>query len=135
MSIRNRKDAQKIVTLALPAANANANSDSIDLEAVAPGATAEAIELEVALPATPSLADDKDITIHLEDSADDSTFADIASLASIVDTGVATSQGGAGVTRVYKLPPDVRRYIRINAAVEDAGGDNTGVSVTVSLLF
>lgn len=132
---RTRKDASLEVTLALPAAGANANSDAIDFEAVAPGVTTEAIELEVALPATPDLVDTKSITVHLEDSADGVTFADIATLASLVDAGVATDQGGAGATRTYKLPSDVRRYVRANGAVEAAGGDNTAVSLTLNPLF
>lgn len=134
MSIRNRRDASFLTSLTLPAAGANANSDSIDLEAVAPGVTAESIEVEIAHPALASLANDKDLTIHLEDSADDSTFADISELASVVSTG-AGGAGAAAKTVTLKLPSDVRRYIRINAAVEADGGDNTGSAATLDLLF
>lgn len=134
MSIRNRRDANKTVSLTLPAAAANADSDSIDLEAVAPGVTAESFEVEIAHPALANLADDKDLTIHLKDSADDSSFADISTLASVVSTGAGGS-GAAAKTVTVKLPGDVRRYIRINAAVESAGGDNTGSAATLSLLF
>jgi hypothetical protein len=134
MSIRKRKDASFLTSLPLPAAGAAADSGSIDLEATAPGVTAESIEVEIAHPALASLADDKDLTIHLEDSADDSSFADISELSSIVSTG-AGGGGAAAKTVTLKLPSDVKRYIRINAAVEAAGGDNTGSAATLNLLF
>jgi hypothetical protein len=33
------------------------------------------------------------------------------------------------------MPPQARRYVGVNLAVEAAGGDNTAKSVTLSALF
>lgn len=131
---RTRKDASLIITVALAAAGANVNSDAIDFEAVAPGVTLETVELEVALPATPNLANDKSITVSVQDSADGVTFADIDSLASLIVTG-ADAAGAGAVTRKYKLPSDTRRYVRVNAATEADGGNNTAVEATIAPLF
>lgn len=134
MAHRNRTDKSLIRTFALPAAAATANSTAIDLESEAPGVVLETIELEVSIPALPALADDKTLTVTIQDSADGTTFAAIESLADIVLEG-SGGEGNSGKTRRYKLPGNTRRYIRVSAAVEAAGGNNTGVSVTVTPLF
>lgn len=128
------KDARLIKTKALPAANAANYSDSIDLGQTYGGDIQE-IGVEIDLPATPSLADTKVITLTLKDSADDSTFAAITGVSTVTATGVATSQGGPAVNRKIRLPQGTRRYIRLDAAVEASGGDNTGVSTTLSVQF
>jgi hypothetical protein len=114
----------------VPAAGANSNSDSIDLEAVAPGAVGGELDLEMVVPALASLADDKDLDIHFEDSADDTTFADIEGTPTIKLTGASGTGAGAKTVK-FRLPPDVKRYIRFNVAKEAAGGDDTGVDVTL----
>lgn len=128
------RDEQLKVTKALPAAAATNYSDSIDLRDSAPGIKMRNAEIEVALPATPSLVDDKTITLTLQDSADDSTFADIEQLAAIVVTG-AGGGGGSAVTRKFKLPEDVKRYVRLKQAVLTAGGSNVAISTTVSVVY
>lgn len=128
------RDEQLKVTKALPAAAATNYSDSIDLRDSAPGIKMRNAEIEVALPATPSLVDDKTVTLTLQDSADDSTFADIEQLAAIVVTG-AGGGGGSAVTRKFKLPEDVKRYVRLKQAVLTAGGSNVAISTTVSVVY
>jgi len=128
------KDLNLSVTKALPAAAATNYSDAIDLGAVAPGASVEEIDLLLEVPATPSLVDAKTITFTFQDSADNSSFAAIAELATLVLTG-ASSAGAAAATRRVKLPPSVRRYVRVSQAVLTAGGDNTAISSTLSLVF
>ena len=117
----------------LPAANATNYSDPIDLLDSNPGLKMRDAQIEVALPATPSLVDAKTVTLTLQDSADGTNFTDIATLAPIVVTG-ASGAGAAAVTRRFKLPGDVRRYIRTKQAVLAAGGDNTAVSITTSVV-
>ena len=131
---RNQRDADFIVVKALPAANANHNTDTIDLEQLT-GGDLENIQFEISVPATPALADTKKITITVQDSADDITFAAIDPLISTTVTGVATGQGGPAKTVRFRLPPNARRYIQLNLAVENSGGNNTGVDVTWSVLF
>jgi len=129
--VRNLQDALKTVTKALPAANANHNTDTIDLEQTV-GGQIENIAFEVVVPATPALVESKKITIKVQDSADDSSYADIDPL--ISTTIVGGTGGGEAKTVRFRLPPTARRYIRLNLAVENGGGDNTGVSVTFRLL-
>jgi len=133
MPIHNIRDAALKVTKACPAAGANHNTDTIDLGCKNPGASVESFEVEIAIPALPSLAADKTLTVKLQDSADNTTFADVEQLASVVVTGVSTS-GSAASTVVVRLPSDVKRYIQANLAVASSGGDNTAKSVVVSLL-
>lgn len=133
MPIHTIRDAALKVTKALPAAGANHNTGTIDLGSTNPGLAVESFEVEIAIPALPSLAADKTLTVKLQDSADDSTYADIAALASVVVTGVSTS-GSAAKTVSVRLPSSVKRYIQANLAVAAEGGDNTAKSVTVSLL-
>jgi len=133
MPIHNIRDAALKVTKACPAAGANHNTDTIDLGCKNPGASVESFEVEIAIPALPSLAADKTLTVKLQDSADDSTYADVEQLASVVVTGVSTN-GSAASTVVVRLPSDVKRYVQANLAVATGGGDNTAKSVVVSLL-
>ncbi len=108
-------------------------SNSIDLGQTTLGPAADHIEVEISIPATPALVDDKTITLTLKDSADDSTFAAIPSIATLVQTG-AGGAGASAASRRFKLPPSCRRYIRLDAAVLTGGGDNTAVSTTLKVL-
>jgi hypothetical protein len=131
--VRNLTDALKTVTKALPAANANHNTPTIDLEQVT-GGIIEAIAFEVSVPATPDLVEAKAITITVQDSADDSSYAAIDPAISTTITGAAAAAGGAAKSVRFRLPPTARRYIQLNLAVAADGGDNTDVDVTFKLL-
>ena len=134
MAIHTRRDAALTVTKACPAAYANHNTATIDLKSTTAGAFADSVEVEIVIPALPSLENGKTLTVKLQDSADDSTYADIPELASLVVTGAAGNKGGAADTRVIRLPSSAKRYLQANLAVEGSGGTNTDKSVTVSLL-
>lgn len=134
MISRSIRDAALQVTKACPAAGANHNTPTLDLGSTNPGVTAEHFELEIAIPALPSLAADKTLTVKLQDSADDSTYADIEELASVVVTGVLAA-GSAANTVAVRLPSSINRYIQANLAVSASGGDNTAKSVTLTPLF
>ena len=134
MPIHTIRDSALKVTKALPAAGANHNTGTIDLGSTNPGLAVESFELEIAIPALPNLAAGKTLTVKVQDSADNSTYADVAELASVVVTGAADAAGSAAATRTVRLPSGVRRYIQANLAVAGSGGDNTAQSVTVSLL-
>lgn len=131
---RNLRDADFEVTQALPAADAESVSASLDLgqEKVQ---SLEEIELEITIPATPDLVDAAVITFTVEDSDDDSSFAAVDPLISTTVTGVATSQGGPAKEVRLRLPSQTRRYVRVKAAVLSGAGDNTGVSFTFAALF
>lgn len=134
MPDRFLKDTALKVTKALPAANANVNSASIDLGAAAPGISLEGVELDVAIEALPSLADAGTCTVTVQDSADDATFVAVAGLATLVSTG-AGGVGAAAKSRRIRLPANVRRYVNVNTAVSNGGGDNTAKVVTAQLVF
>lgn len=123
-------DSEKLVLRALPAQNTNVNSTSIDFGT--PPAP-EAMELRVSVPATPSLASGQTFTVKFQDSADNSTFADIAELSSLVVTGAGG--GGPAASRDVNLPASARRYVRVNIAASATAGDNTAVSATLAPLF
>lgn len=127
---RRLLDAALSKSKALPAAGAANYSTSIDLGSTKLGPLADLIEIEIAIPATPSLVDDKTIILTLKDSADDSTFAAIAAVGTLTVTGAGGAGAAAASLRV-KLPPATRRYLRVDAAVLAAGGDNTAVSYTL----
>ena len=129
---RALKDAELIVTTALPAAAASNSSDSIDLGQTTQEETYNEVLLSV--PATPALVDDKTITFTFEDSADNSSFAAVTGLSTLVTTG-AGGAGAAATSRRVRLPAGTRRYLRVTAAVLTAGGNNTGVSYTLALVF
>lgn len=121
------------VVTALPAQNTNNNTASIDLGDAAPGASTEAFDVRISVPALPALADGQTVTLALQDSADNASFAAIGEFASFVRTG-AGGAGAAAADRQLKLPATVRRYIRLNQAASATAGNNTGVSTTLSLV-
>ena len=131
-TVRRLADPSLVVTTALPAAGATSNSSSLDLGNTPIGAFADLMEVVVSIPATPSLADTKNITLTLQDSADNSTFAAIAAEATLVVTG-AGGAGAAAASRRVKFPPTTRRYVRLSAAVDSAGGSNIAVSTTFQI--
>ncbi len=130
---RNIRDAAKEVSKALPAANANNASDAIDLEQTQ-GGLLENIAFEVSVPALPALVDAKTVTLKVQDSANGTDFADLEPGIEMARVG-ADSAGAAAKDYRFRLPPAARRYVRLYQAVQDAGGDNTGVSVTFRALF
>ncbi len=130
---RFQQDASLTVATALPAAGATAHSNAIDLHEKY-GYALEDIEYLLSIPATPNLADTKNITITVEDSADGVNFAAVPALATFVVTG-AGGVGAAAASRRFRLPSDARRYLRVSAVVDAAGGGNTAVSFTLTPLF
>jgi len=132
---RNLRDANFIKTKALPAANATNLTDVIDLQAVLGNPDPEAFLIEVAVPALPANSDaTKTILITLQDSEDDSSYADVEPLIQCKIPGVATT-GSAAKTFTFRTPPGLRRYVKFLQTVPTGAGDNTAKSVTYSLLF
>ena len=126
---RRQKDAKFIVETAIAAAAASASA-SIDLEQVQ-GGLIDNIQLELIHP-TFTITSGKLAAYTLQDSADNSTFAD-------VDPKVSTASTASTTTSVAKtvelpIPPNTRRYIRVNQATTDMGGAGTA-KFTISLLF
>lgn len=132
-STRRLRDELLKLTRTIAAAGAANASASLDLGAAGPAAL-EQVELEIAVPALPALVEtDKFLTVTVEDSADNSSFAVIAQLEPVVIAGVVTT-GAAALTRKFRLPSSTRRYVRITTGITAAGGDSTGVTVAATLL-
>lgn len=131
--VLRRLDVNQTKTKVLPAAAAANYTDSIDFGQTTLGPSSSDIEVLVEIEATPALVDAKTITLTLKDSADNATFTAISTLATVVQTG-ASSAGAAANSVRFKLPPATRRYLRLDAAVLTAGGDNTAKYYTLKVL-
>ena len=110
-------------TKALPAAAASAVTDVVDLGATEFGPVGANLEVQLSVEATPSLVDDKTITFTFEDSADDSSYAQIVGSPTYVVTG-ASSAGAAAAAWSFRLPQHTRRYLKAKATVLTGGGSN-----------
>ncbi len=130
--MHNRTDINFEVTRSLPAQNSNNNSTSIDLDDASPELIGEGSELVIAVPAT-TCATGQTITVTIQDSADNSSFTAVPSLATLVLTGA--SNATAATSRPYRLPSTIRRYVRINVACSATTGDLTAISATMTLKF
>jgi hypothetical protein len=121
-------------TLALPAAGAANAHASIDLGQ--PGTlwpSSQKLAFQLQIPALPSLPDTKKGTFTVKHSADNVTFSAIYELSTVFSTG-AGGVGAAAQTVTLPLPGSTLRYIRLDQAVDAAGGDNTAVTVVAQLL-
>lgn len=130
---RNVTDALLTVSTAIPTQNTNVNGTAIDLGQTSPWPVMDDVEVLVTLPAQASMTNGQTVTATLQDSADNSSFAAISALATIVQTGA--SSAGPAVTARVSLPSGVRRYLRINIASSATAGVSTAVSATLSLVF
>lgn len=130
---RNIRDAAKVGILAIAAAGANASGAAIDLEQVI-GGILENIQFEIAIPALPNLADTKNVTVTVMDSADGVTWTALDPSIVTKVTG-AGGAGSAAKTVRFRLPPQARQYVGLNVATDAAGGDSTAKSITLSALF
>lgn len=137
---RNQKDGQYTVTKALPAAGANNNTDSIDLETAV--GTPENVEVEVSIPAMAAHnSASYNVTILLQDCATtDGSFLDLDTGTGtlpdiqIVTPGVASTGSAARVVR-FRLPRGTKRYLQFYQAVDSSGPTLTASSITYTLRF
>jgi hypothetical protein len=137
---RNTKDASFVKTKALPAAAATNQTDTFDLGRTSAYPSPEGVEFEVSIPAMAAHnSASYDVTIKVQHSTDDSSYADFdtgtEALPDIVIThpGVASTGSVARVVRL-RLPSNCNRYIQFNQAVTTGGPTLTGSSVTYSLV-
>jgi len=128
---RALKDAKHIVTKVFPAAAANDNTGTIDLQSAA-GYRPESLALNIAWPSLPNLVDAKTIIFDVQDSADDITYTTLQLGYTI--TGISGNGHAAGSVNL-RLPAWTRRYVQVNRAVLVGGGSNIAAVNTVSLVF
>jgi len=145
---RNVIDANFSNSTALPASASSVTSTAFDLGGdnvtvavggggTPPYATTETINLQVNAPVlnTTQLPNASTVTYTVQDSADNSSFAAIATLGTTVQTG-AGGTGAAAAAAVYKLPPITRRYVRVQAtAAGSPGASMANSNLVVQLAF
>jgi hypothetical protein len=141
--VQNRRlirDAAATMTLTkvLPAAGATNQTGTIDL-GTGPWHPEE-LTIEVSIPALAAHTDTtKNVTLTLQDSADDSSYANTDSgtnanpAITITTPGVASTGTAARVVTVH-IPPGVRRYLQFTQAVTSGGPTLTASSITYSVL-
>ncbi len=126
-----RSDLAKTITTALPAAGANVTSTPLDLEQADGGALSN-VAFEISIPATPALAEGKELTATILDGA---ASNDLAALAPLVFTVTGGASGGAATQFRFRLPPTARRFIAVRYVVEADGGNSTAVDATFRMMF
>jgi hypothetical protein len=131
-NIRNIQDLDLSVNVALPNAANTVNTSGIDLGAATPFPLTEAFQVRISTTAGTG-ANNKNITIVVQDSADNSSFTNIATLRGTVINEESSSY--AATTANYALPPNTRRYVRASATGEADGGNAADGTLTMSLVF
>ena len=129
---RRLKDASLIKPIALPNAAATVSTASIDLGATTPFPVGDQFSVQVATTAATGV-DTKIITVTIEDSADNSSFAAETGLSTLAITAASSSY--AATSRSVALPPGARRYIRASATGESGGGNASNGTLTLQLVF
>lgn len=132
---RNLQDAQLSVTANLPNAANTVNTSGIDLGSAVPYPITEQLTAQISHTAAPG-ANNKNINFRIMDSADNSTFANVAVLGNpILQSVDANGNGHSANSLTLALPPTIRRYIRCTAVGEANGGDSSAGTFTLKLLF
>lgn len=134
---RRLHDDELTVTATLPNAANTVNSNGIDLGATTPYPTTEGIVVRIDLFGTATGANNKNINIRLMDSADNTTFTNVAlGFANPVLRSTDANAAGHANTNVrISLPPGVQRYIRATALGEADGGDSSDGTFGIKLEF
>ena len=128
-------DVNLTKSVALPAAGATAYTPFIDLLTVTAGRV-PCVELFISTSAAlATLADTKNVTFTVQDSADGAN-----GIAAAADLPVYTSTGagGAGAAAVdvqVKLPINLRRFVRLAVTADAAAGNLAAITATVGLAF
>ena len=133
ISERRLQDASLSKNVALPSGATTANTNAIDLGQATPFPITEAFHVKLSS-SVANGANNKNITIKLQDSADNSTFANISALGALT----VTDNNGAGYpagSLTVSLPSSTRRYVRGQATGEANGGNAANGTLTVDFLF
>lgn len=132
---RNLRDKNYETTLTIDGTNgASVSSSSFDLEQVT-GGDIEAIAVEVAVPAVAGNTDTAEsIDFKIQDSANNSSWADLDPTIAWSVAGVATT-GSAATTKRFRLPPGTRRYIKLVQSETGGGFTDADQVVNFRLLF
>jgi hypothetical protein len=129
-----RRDSTFARTKVLPGAGATNLTDVIDLESVLGDPGVSKFLVEIAVPAVAGNTDSsKSFTLSVHDSANNSSFAALAVPLTLTVPGV-TSTGSVAITKTFRLPPDVRRYIKFSQTAPSVV-DVSAATIAYDLLF
>jgi hypothetical protein len=139
---RNVIDANFVVTVAMPAAAASANTNALDLgDSVSgvPYVTTETINVGV-LTSASNNGNSNTATLILQDAkANTDGTPNSASWANITTLGAVNVTSGASSTaatsNVYKLPPGTRRFIRAQATNPSGSVSLADSTLTLQIMF
>jgi hypothetical protein len=129
------RDINYIANIALPNAANTVNTNSLDLIQAVPYPTTQYVIAQVTI-AAGNGANNKNVNAVIQDSADNSNWANVVGLAAPLM--VSADANGAGLTSNsfgVLLPPTTRRYIRAQATGEANGGNAANANLTLQLLF
>ncbi len=130
----SQSDAAKTsASIALPNAANTVNSAAIDLEVASPFPTTGRFSVKISNTAAAG-ANTKNVNFRVMDSADNSSFTNVAQLANPIYQ-VADSSGLPAGSVTIMLPPNTRRYVRATALGETNGGDASNGTFKIELLF
>lgn len=126
-------DALLAATTALPTQTNTANSASVDLGPVNPALAGTHSDFLITAPDGAALNTGQTLTFTIQDSADNSSFAAVAALPTYVVTGVSNLIP-VGSNRTFRLPPGIRRYVRVSCAASATAGTSASASFTFQIL-
>jgi hypothetical protein len=128
------KDAEQKVTITLPNAANQVNANGLDLGQATPFPTIERVNVRLAYTAATG-ANNLNINFVVQDSADNTTFANLALLQNPIKVWASLNTVYAAGEVVFKLPQTTRRYLRCYAKGEANGGNASDGTATLELLF
>lgn len=132
-STRTITDADLNKSLALPNAANTVNTNAIDLGQTTPFPITEKISVKITTTAATGV-NTKNVNIRLMDSADNSSFTNVAQTANPILRVTAADEVFAASNVIFSLPPNVRRYIRATALGESGGGDSSDGTFSIEVL-
>ena len=127
------EDASKIATGTLGANTTVSNTGVIDLQTVAPYAVTETINVSVGYSASANgNASAANGVIYLQDSADNTTFANISTLGTVP---IVEAAALVAASYTFKLPPGCRQYIKACSKTSTGAANYADSVLTLALLF
>lgn len=130
-NLRTLGDSQLTVATTLTAsASQTKQGTAIDLGSTSNERVGDFARLYLAVPSIAALTSTHTITFSIEDSADNSSFASVAALASVQALGSAP----AAIAQSWPLPDNIRRYVRLKLVSSAAAEDCSAQSATLSVL-
>jgi hypothetical protein len=129
------KDASLKLVTAIPNAGSNVNTSVLDLNIEPHNNVWRVAHIKVAVPALTDHANTSVTnTITLQESGDNSNWANSTPLVQCLVAGVATN-GSAASNFYVPLSPAIKKYIRFNVNTPANGGTGNNANITFDLVI